>query len=177
MFLPWDTYAFFVLFSTGWRKRVLRNLFVSWSLVFNFVSHPKKSQRKRDRVYPGWKNRNRLPVFFLVLVVDNEHLRQPVETAFSFPGVPISKAAFSGCLFPIWGKSGKRKIPKGKSSVPRMRVELRRQKPDHGTGAEHELHEWRWSCRYPLFSQGNRRIVWFISSLLCRQKMVCLIDI
>ena len=128
----------FLFFSTGWRTRVLRNLFVSWSLVFNFVSHPKKSQRKRDRVYPGWKNRNRLPVFFLVLVVVNEHLRQPVETAFSFPGVPISKAAFSGCLFPIWGKTGKRKIPKGKSSVPRMRVELRRQKPDHGTGAEHD---------------------------------------
>ena len=167
----------FVLFSTGWRKRVLRNLFVSWSLVFNFVSHPKKSQRKRDRVYPGWKNRNRLPVFFLVLVVDNEHLRQPVETAFSFPGVPISKAAFSGCLFPIWGKTGKRKIPKRQILCPPDAGGASSSKARSWNGGRTWLHEWRWSCRYPLFSQGNRRIVWFISSLLCRQKMVCLIDI
>ena len=114
----------FVLFSTGWRKRVLRNLFVSWSLVFNFVSHPKKSQRKRDRVYPGWKNRNRLPVFFLVLVVDNEHLRQPVETAFIVSGGSDFRGDFFRLILSDLSLTGKRKIPKTRFLISRIRVDF-----------------------------------------------------
>ena len=55
-----------------------------------------------------------------------------------FQGFRFQRQHFPAVYFRFEVRPESGKSPKGKSSVPRMRVELRRQKPDHGTGAEHD---------------------------------------
>ena len=57
---------------------------------------------------------------------------------FRFLGFRFQRQHFPAVYFRFEVRPESGKSPKGKSSVPRMRVELRRQKPDHGTGAEHD---------------------------------------